>query len=124
MTPGKAGALTEEEWEQVKRHPEEGYKILQEAGALGEIALDIVRHHHEKLDGSGYPHGLRGEDISVFVRIVTIADIFDALTTERHHQSARSTFDALKLMGESMRDELDHELFRHFVSMMGGSLRS
>ncbi len=120
-TATKSGALTSEEWHEVQRHPEEGCVILQKSGVLGEIALDIVLHHHEKLDGTGYPHGLSGEEISIFVRIVTIADIFDALTTERHHQKARSTFEALKLMGETMRDTLDNELFRHFVSMMGGS---
>ena len=120
----KAGTLTPKEWEQVKTHPQEGHKILQKTGGLGEIALDIVLHHHEKLDGSGYPDGLKDDDISVFVRIVTIADIFDALTTERHHQKARSSFEALKLMGETMRDELDTELFRHFVAMMGAQLRS
>ncbi|MCF6284212.1 MAG: HD domain-containing protein [Candidatus Hydrogenedentes bacterium] len=119
----KKGALTDEEWQQVKGHPEAGCVLLRKAGNLGEIALDIVLHHHEKLNGVGYPHSLSGDDISVFVRIVTIADIFDALTTERHHQQARSSFDALKLMGESMRDELDTDLFRHFVSMMGAGVR-
>ena len=118
-TANKAGALTAKEWQEVKRHPEEGFKILEKTGALGEIALDIVLHHHEKLDGTGYPEGLSGEDVSVFVRIVAIADIFDALTTERHHQKARTTFEALKIMGDSMADELDGELFRHFVGMMG-----
>lgn len=122
-TVNKSGALTPNEWEKVKRHPEVGRQILQKTGGLGEIALDIVLHHHEKLDGSGYPHGLRDDEISAFVRIVTIADIFDALTTERHHQKARSTFDALKLMGETMRSHLDMDLFRHFVSMMGANLR-
>ena len=116
----KRGALSREEWLQVKRHPEAGCAVLEKSGGVGEISLDIVLHHHEKLNGKGYPHGLSGSEISVFVRIVSIADIFDALTTERHHQKARSTFEALKLMGDSMREELDTELFRHFVSMMGG----
>lgn len=115
----KQGALTDEEWEKMKRHPEEGLKLLQKTGCLGEIAQDIVLSHHEKLNGSGYPNGLKGADISPFVRIVTIADIFDALTTERHHQKRMSSFDALKLMGETMRDELDTQLFRNFVGMMG-----
>jgi len=115
----KAGALSPAEWAEVRRHPVAGHGLLMKVGGLGEIALDIVLHHHEKLDGSGYPHGLKGDDISEFVRIVTIADIFDALTTERHHQKARSTFEALKLMGESMGEELDRNLLRHFVAMMG-----
>lgn len=114
----KTGALTTAEWEEVKKHPEKGCEVLKKTGGLGEIALDIVLHHHEKLNGTGYPHGLKGDELSIFVRIVSIADIFDALTTERHHQKARSSFDALKLMGETMREELDTDLFRHFVSMM------
>ena len=120
---GSAEALSKEDWDEVKRHPEEGRAVLHKTGGLGEIALDIVLHHHEKLDGTGYPHGLSGDEISVFVRIVAIADIFDALTTDRHHQKAQGTFDALKLMGETMRTELDTELFRHFVGMMGADLR-
>lgn len=115
----KKGALSNSEWDQMKKHPEEGLKLLKETGCLGEIAQDIVLSHHEKLDGTGYPNQLQGDEISPFVRIVTIADVFDALTTDRHHQKRMSTFEALKLMGETMRDELDYELFRNFVAMMG-----
>jgi HD-GYP domain-containing protein (c-di-GMP phosphodiesterase class II) len=115
----KQGALTAEEWDEMKRHPEEGLKLLQKTGCLGEIAQDIVLSHHEKLNGTGYPNKLQGEDISPFVRIVTIADIFDALTTERHHQKRMSSFEALKLMGDTMREEIDMQLFRNFVAMMG-----
>ena len=107
----------------MRAHPEEGVKLLQKTGCLGEIAQDIVLCHHEKLNGHGYPHKLKGDQISPFVRIVTIADIFDALTTERFHQKRMSSFEALKLMRESMRDELDMDLFRNFVTMMGGSKR-
>jgi len=115
----KSGALSADEWDQMRKHPAEGVKILQKTGCLGEIAQDIVLSHHEKLNGTGYPHKLKGEEISPFVRIVTIADVFDALTTDRHHQPRMSTFEALKLMGDTMRDELDTTLFRNFVSMMG-----
>lgn len=115
----KQGALTTEEWTQMQKHPAEGLKLLQKTGCLGEIAQDIVLSHHEKLNGTGYPNKLKGDEISPFVRMVTIADIFDALTTERHHQKRMGTFEALKLMGESMREELDNHLFRNFVAMMG-----
>lgn len=119
----KKGPLSPDEWKLMRAHPAEGVKLLQKTGCLGEIAQDIVLCHHEKLNGTGYPNKLKGEDISPFVRIVTIADIFDALTTERHHQKKMSSFEALKLMGETMRDEIDNHLFRNFVTMMGGSRR-
>lgn len=115
----KKGALTADEWDQMRKHPVEGVKILQKTGCLGEIAQDIVLSHHEKLNGTGYPNKRKADEISPFVRIVSIADVFDALTTDRHHQPRKSTFEALKLMNETMRDELDTQLFRNFVSMMG-----
>jgi len=116
----KKGPLSPDEWKLMRAHPEEGVKLLQKTGCLGEIAQDIVLCHHEKLNGTGYPRKLKGDEISPFVRMVTIADVFDALTTERYHQKKMSTFEALRLMGDSMRDELDNRLFRNFVSMMSG----
>jgi len=115
----KPSPLSGQEWAQVRAVPEAGHAMLREARCLGEIALDIVLHHHERLDGSGYPHRLTGPEISRFVRIVTIADIFDALTSDRHHQPGKSTFEALQLMNNTMRDTIDPELFRAFVEIMG-----
>lgn len=111
--------LTPDQWERVKQHPAEGYEMLTEVGNLGEIALDIVLHHHEKLNGQGYPHGLANRELSPFVRIVTVANVFDALTSDRPHQPARKTFTALSVMQNEMRNEIDPELFRLFVEMMG-----
>ena len=111
--------LTESQWESMRRHPVCGYEMLAPTGSLGEIALDIVLHHHENVHGDGYPDGLAPELLSPFVRIVTIADCFDALTTERPFQAAYSTFDALTLMKDQIALDLDPELFRIFVSMMG-----
>ena len=78
----------------------------------------MTRHHHEKLNGRGYPDGLSGEEISHWARISTIADIFDALTTKRSYKDAMDTFFALQFMKEKMWDELDHGYFMAFVSMM------
>jgi putative nucleotidyltransferase with HDIG domain len=115
----KDGKLDEEEWELIKGTTRDGYEMMAELGCVGEIALDIILHHHERLDGSGYPDHLPAEAISPYVRIVAIADVFDALTTDRHHQKARSTFDALVMMGSEMKDGLDQQIFRTFVQMMG-----
>ncbi|HPO15688.1 MAG TPA: HD domain-containing protein [Candidatus Hydrogenedentes bacterium] len=119
----KTTALSAEEWERMKTHPFEGHRMLREFGAIGEIALDIVLHHHEKLDGTGYPEGLKNDAISPFVRMVSIADIFDALTTERYHQKPHNTFEALKIMQRDMRSELDKDLLRAFVDVMAARLK-
>ncbi len=113
------GKLTQAQWDILKQHPRYGYEMLRDTNCLGEIALDIVLHHHEKLHGGGYPDDLKGDMISPFVRMVTISDIFDALTTERSFQRASSSFQALNLMRVEMAADLDPRLLRAFVSMMG-----
>lgn len=111
--------LSLEQFNTLKRHPLEGERLLMDLGGLGGVALDIVRHHHEKLNGKGYPDGLKGDQISPIVRVVTITDVFDALTTNRPDREALSTFEALKLMGGKMGAELDMNLLRKFIEMMG-----
>lgn len=114
------GKLSKEQFEQMKKHPEYGYEILtEEQGMKDEIQLDIVRHHHEKLTGTGYPDKLKGKDISIYARISAIADIFDALTTRRTYKDAFPSFDALKLMKEEMTNELDPQIFKKFILLMG-----
>ncbi len=115
------GRLSPEQFEQMKKHPIYGYEILtQEQNINDEIILDVVRHHHEKLNGKGYPDRLKEDAISIYARVSAIADIFDALTTRRSYKNAFPTFDALKLMKEQMTEELDQEIFRKFVYFMGG----
>lgn len=115
----KAGPLSEWEWHQVKEHPRAGYDMLRSAGGLGEIALDIVLHHHESLNENGYPDQLKQASVSPFVRIVSIANVFDALTTARPHQRALSSFDALQHMRQNPRGDLDQHLLRQFIALMG-----
>jgi HD-GYP domain-containing protein (c-di-GMP phosphodiesterase class II) len=118
-----SGALSEREWEEMKQHPRYGHEILSSTGAVGEIALDIVLHHHEKRRGGGYPDNIDGDSISPFVRIVSIADVFDALTTNRPYQQAQKTFTALSIMGTRLAADLDPDLFHLFVEMMGHPAR-
>ncbi len=113
------GKLTDAQWASMKQHPELGCTILEEQGVTDKIVLDVIRHHHEKIDGSGYPAGLKGDEISKFVRITTITDIFDALTTKRSYKHAIRSFPALKLMQVEMTGELDASLFREFILMIG-----
>lgn len=114
----KPGRLTDEEFAQIKLHPEYGVKIL-ESISLFNDCLPIVRSHHEKLNGKGYPDGLAGDQIPLLVRISTIADIFDAMTSTRAYRRGMSAEDVLRIMGD-MTDsgELDPELFTTFVGVV------
>ena len=120
----KTGPLSNEEWDLIRGHPVEGHRILSELGNLGEIALDVVLRHHERTDGSGYPDGLAGDEISPFVRISAIADVFDALTSDRFHQKSMTTFEALMLMKTELARELDPDLLNTFVQIMSGTPRT
>jgi len=113
------GVFTDEQWRIMKMHPVFGVELLSETEGVSRAAIDIVRHHHEKLTGTGYPDGLDASAISQQARICAISDIFDALTTRRAYKEAVKSFEALKLMQVEMSGELDGDLFRLFVAMMG-----
>jgi hypothetical protein len=83
----KAGPLTDDEWTLMRAHPQAGVRILSEVPFL-DRALDVVLHHHERWDGTGYPHGLRGEDIPLWARIFSVVDTVDAMTSERPYRQA------------------------------------
>jgi putative two-component system response regulator len=113
----KPDRLTPEEFDEIKRHPAEGRRLLQGMKTLA-YALDVVTYHHERLDGSGYPEGLGGEAIPLTARVVTIADIYDALTTPRTYRPAMSRDDALEEMAaEVTRGWWDPRLFREFRAL-------
>jgi HD-GYP domain-containing protein (c-di-GMP phosphodiesterase class II) len=89
------GRLSEKEWALMRRHPEEGVRMLSEIPFL-DCALDVVRHHHERWDGGGYPDGLRGHEIPLWARIFSVVDALDAITAERPYRPARSFESALE----------------------------
>lgn len=102
----KSGALTEYEWKVVKKHPENGFATLSNMN-FNHISREIVLHHHEKLNGGGYPHGLDKTSLLTEVQIASTADIFDALTSKRTYQCARTKYEALdfikhKFIGEAV----------------------
>ncbi|MFO7975117.1 MAG: HD domain-containing protein [Candidatus Hydrogenedentota bacterium] len=113
------GKLTVEQWEEMKRHPDLGCRILEGHGGISPGAMEVVRYHHEKINGTGYPEQRSGDGLSPFIRICTIADIFDALTTKRSYKGAVSTFEALNIMRNEMSEQLDGDLLRIFIKMMG-----
>ena len=90
----KPDRLTDREWEVMRSHSEEGARIIGHLGFLDD-AIPAIRHHHERWDGSGYPHGLAGDEIPLGARIIHVADALDSMCTNRVYQSARPLEDAL-----------------------------
>jgi putative two-component system response regulator len=95
----KAGPLTPEEWEVMKSHPERGERICSNLRSLAPV-LPVVRHHHEKWNGSGYPDSLAGEEIPLLARILQLADIYDALTNSRCYKRAFTSEEAMEIIRE------------------------
>jgi len=108
----KPASLTEEEYEEVKRHVAHGARMV--AGLDDPELTRIVRHHHERIDGGGYPDGLAGEEIPLGARIVAVADTFDALTSDRPYRAARTHREALALLGAEAGAQLDPDAVRVF----------
>ena len=115
----KPGKLDEHEWKIMKTHPQMGADILgSDNSVLLNLARDIALTHHEKWDGSGYPNGLKGEEIPLHARIVAIADTFDALTTVRPYKHAWLVADAIDLLKQEAGSHFDPELMDKFLSIM------
>jgi HD-GYP domain-containing protein (c-di-GMP phosphodiesterase class II) len=113
----KNGKLTYDEYELMKLHPVYGYKIALKIGIKDHRILDGILHHHEKLDGGGYPDGISGKNITLFARIIGVCDVFDALSTKRPYKERLSSYDALHLMKETMQHHLDIEIVDAFIRM-------
>jgi len=119
----KPGKLTPEEWKTMRQHPAVGESICKPLKSF-RLVLPIIRHHHEKLDGSGYPDGLKGDQIPLTARIMTVVDIYDAFTTARPYRGASSTEKALELMEQEVqkgwRDPNIFSEFRNLLTTSGG----
>ncbi|MFC6590816.1 HD-GYP domain-containing protein [Deinococcus lacus] len=114
----KAGPLSGPEMQIMQSHPRIGYDLLQNLPFLPSEALDLVRYHHEKWDGSGYPAGLRGKEIPETARIFSIVDVFDALTSARPYKAAWTHEQALAEMRKQSGKQFDPELLRAFARMI------
>lgn len=111
----KTGPLTAEELAAIREHVLLGEQILREHHSLSEIAMIPVAQHHEKLDGSGYPRQISGDDFHLFGRITAIADVYDAMTSKRTYQRAYTPFETLKLMREELKPKFDQGLLEQFI---------
>ena len=115
------GKLTEEQWRTMQRHTVHGVEICQPMKTLASV-LPIIRSHHERWDGTGYPDGLRGEEIPLLARILQVVDIFDALTTARSYKPAYTKEEALDILQqEAAKGWRDTELVALFISMQSGA---
>lgn len=115
----KPGKLNKEEYEIMKKHPRDGYNVLRVTRNLPEAALEIILHHHERLDGSGYPDGLKDEDIKEYVRIVAIADVYDSMTSDRVYHQAKSPQEALTQMHKRADHQFGRQLMEEFIKCVG-----
>lgn len=115
----KPDALTDKEYEIIKKHPRDGHSVLKLTGKIPPGALDIVLHHHERQDGSGYPDGLKGDEIAESVRLVSIADAYDSMTSERPYHKAMTPQDALTTLHKRSADDFGESLMEEFIKCVG-----
>ncbi len=116
----KETPLTQEEWLEIKNHPEKGHEQLKRSLLFPRDALRIVLEHHEESDGSGYPRGLKADEISTMTKICRIIDRFDSMTTAQPYRAAFSPAEALKTIYLDESSEKARKLIRHFIEFLGG----
>ena len=113
----KEGKLTDEEWKEIKLHPSKAVKILEPLHFLNEI-IGIIRHHHERYDGGGYPDNRRGENIPYGARIIAVADSFDAMTTDRPYRKAMSENKAINELKKGSGSQYDPYIVETFLKVL------
>lgn len=115
----KPGKLTDEEFRLIQRHPERGHELLAQSGEASDVVLDVCLHHHEKTDGSGYPHRLAGDAISLHARMGAVCDVYDAITSNRPYKQGWDPAESIGRMAEWRRGHFDEAVFQAFVKSLG-----
>lgn len=115
----KPAALTDEEFAQMRRHPEIGHAMLAEQGQVDSAVLDGVLHHHERIDGNGYPHRLAGSAVSQIAAMTALCDVYDAVTSARVYKPGWDPAEAVRRMAEWSKTHFDPALFQAFVKTVG-----
>ncbi len=113
--------LKSEEVEEVQRHVEYGYHMLMRMDNFSPIVREAVYEHHENMDGTGYPRGLAGEEISLYARIIHIADVYDALTSKRCYKDAMSSTEAVAYLQNEADTMFDGAILQVFIEKVVGS---
>lgn len=115
----KPDALSDVEYYKVKQHAQKGFEFLKHAGKFSEVALTIIRHHHERYDGNGYPARLKGDEIPRSAQVSAICDVYSALTLDKVYRKASSHSEALKIMAADSRGgAFNVELFKRFEELI------
>ncbi len=114
----KPGALTDAEFDVMRSHPLRGWELLRDGAKVPASALDVCLHHHEKIDGTGYPHKLAGEQISVLARMGAVCDVYDAITSTRPYKNAWDPAGSLQRMSQ-WKGQFDPAIFQAFVKSIG-----
>jgi putative nucleotidyltransferase with HDIG domain len=114
----KPGALTDDEFRIMKSHPQAGFELLREGGGASAAALEIALHHHEKFDGSGYPHGQSGEGISRLSRMGAVCDVYDAISSNRPYKRAWSPAESVRRMA-AWNGHFDTRILNSFIRSVG-----
>ncbi|HMW18921.1 MAG TPA: HD-GYP domain-containing protein [Accumulibacter sp.] len=115
----KPGKLTDSEFAIIKTHPREGHQMLLDGKGVDEVTLDVVLHHHEKVDGSGYPDRLSDEQISLFAKMGAVCDVYDAITSNRPYKLGWDPAESLSRMAEWSKGHFDSRVFQAFVKSIG-----
>ncbi len=114
----KPGKLTDAEFDEIKRHALYSKEILEES-ELSDIAIQVAGFHHERLDGKGYPFGLKGDEINQYVRMISIVDVYDALTAKRVYKDGMNPIQAFKIIRSDCPNSFDSELVARFIQCIG-----
>jgi HD-GYP domain-containing protein (c-di-GMP phosphodiesterase class II) len=115
----KPGKLTDAEFAIIKTHPVEGHRLLQSGKDVDAMVLDVCLHHHEKTDGSGYPKGLKADEISLFAKMGAVCDVYDAITSNRPYKLGWDPAESLRKMAEWANGHFDGKVFQAFVKSLG-----
>ena len=115
----KPGRLTDQEFDIIKTHPLRGWEVLKASDGVNEIALDVCRHHHERVDGKGYPDKLSGDDLSLFAKMGAVCDVYDAITSNRSYKDGWEPAESIRKMAEWKDGHFDETVFNTFVKTVG-----
>ena len=118
----KPGKLSKADWREIKAHPDTGSHILSKLEGLSDL-VEIIRHHHERVDGQGYPDGLAGEQIPLLSRILSVADAFDAMTSDRPYRPQMTEAEALNRLKADAGTHFDSEIVDIFLKYMGEEIQ-
>lgn len=115
----KPGKLTDEEFDIMKSHPQRGWELLKSCDGIHETALDVCLHHHERVDGKGYPEKLSGDALTLFARMGAVCDVYDAISSDRCYKKAWSPAESIHKMASWREGHFDEKVFQAFVKTIG-----